>query len=401
MRCSRGQATLEYVALIAILAVLLSAAVAVATGAGPGIVNAVAGRIRHALCVVGGGPCPDLSPKPCTVAGTRDARHYAVSLIVVRGDHDRHVLREQMSDGTIRLTVARSGAAGAEVAFGGRAIVTTNGRAAGIKNEARGGGQAVAGRGKVFVAADEREAAAFMRAIRAGDDPPVSAREVFYEGGVRGLGTIGVGGAIAGASLRALSGTMAGARRDQRTGDVTLSLNGSGSAWGAVTVAFGGPVGNGDRAMTLGLTLDRGRRATELSISASFMLAAGEALPPGLARPLGRGSASASAMSAGTGGRRWELAGRLDLRDRLAAAAWRGFVDDPTGGDANTGARRGDPRPLPPRPARVPHDHDIQRRRRGHRKRCAGRRRVRAHGREQQAAGCAIASPGRAVGGAV
>lgn len=330
MRCSRGQATVDYVALIAVVALLVALALGVVPRAAPGIVNAVAGQIRHALCVVGGGRCPDPASAPCTVTSTRDARHLAVNLLVLRVDHDRYVLREEMSDGTIRLTVARSGAAGAEVGIGGRATVTVGGREMGARDEARAGGQAVIGGGRVFVARDEREAAAIMRAIGDGGDPPGSPREVFVEGGVRGLGTVGVGGALAGASLRALAGAMVGARRDERSGDVTLTLSPGAAGWGALTVALGGPVGTGERTMTLGLTVDRRRRARELSLSAAVTLAAGAALPPSLARPLG----GASRLSVQGGGRRVELAARLDLRDPLVAAAWRRFRDDPAGGEA-------------------------------------------------------------------
>ena len=331
MRHQQGQATVDYVALIAVLTVLLTAALALPTGAAPGIVNAVAGRIRHALCVVGGGPCPDLTPRPCTVASRRDTRHYAVSLIVFRVDHDRYVLRERMSDGTVRLTVARGGAVGGEVGAGGRATVTVRGRRIGVTDEARLGVQGVLASGRVFVARDEREAAAFMRAIGDGHDPPAAAREVFYEGGARGLTTIGVGNSVAGASLRALSGAMINARHDRRTGAVTLAVNAGSSGWGAVTVALGGPVATEERAVSLALTLDRRRRPTELTLSASGTLAAGAAPPPSLPRALG---GRASALSVDGRGRRFEFAARLDLGDSLVAAAWRRFRDDPDSGDA-------------------------------------------------------------------
>lgn len=331
MHYARGQATIDYVALVAVMAVLLTIALGIASGGAPGIVNAVAGQVRHALCVVSGGPCPDLSPRPCAVASRRDTRHHAVSVVVVRVDRDRYVLREQMSDGTVRLTVARSGALGAEVGVGGRANVTVRGRTVGVTDEARAGLQGVLASGRVYVARDEREAAAFMRAIRDGEDPPAAAREVFYEGGLRGLATIGAGNAAAGAQLRGLGGATAGGRRDRRTGDVTLSVNAGGSGWGAVTVALGGPVATGERGVSLAVTLDRHGRATELSLSASGTLAAGAALPPGLSRALGGG---ASAMSADGRGRRFELGARMDLRDPLVAAAWRRLRDDPGSEDA-------------------------------------------------------------------
>ena len=334
MRCSRGQATVDYVALIAVVAALLTAVLGFSTGAAPGIVNAVVGQFRHALCVVGGRSCPDLSARPCAMATRRDARHYAVSLIVFRVDRDRYVLREQMSDGTFRLTVARSGALGVEAGAGGRATVTARGRTVGVTDETRVGAQGVLASGRMYVARDERQAAAFLRAIAAGDDPPAPAREVFYEGGVRGLVTIGVGNSVAGASLRALSGVVVGGRRDTRTGEVTLGVDAGGSGWGAVTVALGGPVATTERSTSLAVTLDRRRRATELSLSASGTLAAGAALPPGLSRALG---GRVTALSVDGRGRRFEFTARLDLRDPLVAAAWRRLRDDAGSAEAING----------------------------------------------------------------
>ena len=334
MHCSRGQATVDYVALIAVLAALLTAALAVASAGAAGIVNGVAGQIRHALCVVGGRSCPDPRPRPCAVATRRDTRHYAVSVVVIRYDHDRYVLREVMSDGTIRLTVARSNAAGAELGAGGRANVTLRGRTVGLSDEARGGLQGVHAAGRVFVVRDGREATAFMRAIGAGDDPPAPAREVFYEGGIRGLAAIGIGHSVAGASLRGLGGAMIGGRRDRRTGDLTLAVNAGDSGWGVVMVALGGPVGTGERTASIALTLDRRRRPMELSLTAAGTLAGGGALPPALARAF---SGRVDAFSADGRGRRFELAARLDLRDPLVAAAWARFRDDPGSGAAIRG----------------------------------------------------------------
>ena len=81
---------------------------------------------------------------------------------------------------------------------------------------------------------------------------------------------------------------------------------------------------------TLGLTLDRHGRAIELSLAAAGAVGAGAALPPGLSRVFG----NVTVLNADGGGRRWELAARLDLRDPLVAAAWRRFRSDPADGEA-------------------------------------------------------------------
>ena len=323
MRSTDGQATVDYVALIAVLALVFGLALGVAPAGAAGIVNAVTGQIRHALCLVGGGRCTQPRAKPCTVASTRDLRHFAVSLFVVRLDYDRYVLREQMSDGTVRLTVARGGALGAELAVGATARLHADGRRVGTKDELRAAAQASLGTGRVYVARGEREARVFMRAIRDGR-APAAPREVFYDGGVRGLAQAGIGNAW----LEGLSGTTIGVRRDRRTGDEMVTLNAGASGWAAVTTVLGGPVGAADRATTLGLTLDRRRRPTELSLSAGGTIAAGVALPVALKRVL-RGARGAGGFGE-VGGRRWELAARLDLRDPVVQARWARFRRAPT-----------------------------------------------------------------------
>ena len=326
MRSTSGQATIDYVAVVAVLAIVFGLAVGVAPAGATGIVNAVTGQIRHALCLVGGGPCADLRSKPCTVASTRDLHHFAVKILIVRIDHDRFVLREEMSDGTVRLTVARSGALGVGVGVGASAQVSVGESPAGTKNELEAAAQLSGGFGKVYVARDEREARAFMQALRDGR-APAPPREVSYEAGVRGLAEAG----IASAWLEGLSGTTVGVRRDRRTGETTLTLNSGAAGFGALSTALGLPAGAADRTAMLGLTLDRDRRPTELSLSAGATLAAGAALPFALKRALVGTNGHASLGD--VDGRRWEATARLSLHDPVVAAAWQRFRGHPTSGD--------------------------------------------------------------------
>lgn len=227
-----------------------------------------------------------------------------------------------MSDGTVRLTVARSGAVGATFGAGVTARASVDGRRVGASGELLAAVQAALGGAKVYVARDEREAGAFVRALRDGRSP-APPREVHYEGGVRGLGEAGVG-AVA---LEGLSGTTLGARRDRETGETTLTLNAGAAGWGAVTTAFG-PAGAADRATTFALTLDRDRRPTELSVSAGGTIAAGAALPLPLRRAL-RGATGGASVGE-VDGRRWELTARLSLLDPAVGATWERVRRDPT-----------------------------------------------------------------------
>ncbi len=326
MRSQSGQATIDYVALVAVVAIVLGLAVGAAPVGAAGIVNAVTGQIRHALCVVSGGPCAEPRSKPCVVASTRDLRHFAISLLVVRVDHDRYVLREAMSDGTVRLTVARSGAAGLGGGAGAVARASVRGRRVGAGDEVRAAAQLTLGRGTVYVARDEREAKAFMAAIRAGR-APAAAREVFYDGGVRALAQAGIGSGW----LEGLAAGTLGARRDRRTGDITVGLSAGGGGWGGLTAALFGPAGAAESATTLALTLDRRRRPIELSLSAGATMSGG-VLPLAVQRALGRanGGQSTTEMT----GRRWELGARLDLRDPRVRATWARFRADPASAGA-------------------------------------------------------------------
>jgi hypothetical protein len=337
MRSERGQATVDYVALLAVAALLLASATAAAAAGAAGVANGVLGQLRHALCVVGGTACPLAARRPCTVASTRDTRHVAVSLALLRVDGDRIVLRERLSDGTVRLTVAHRGGAGVEIGAGGGARVDVRGRSVGLDREARVGVEGVLGRGEVYYARGEREADALMRAIRrprpgggggGGGRPRPRPREVFVAGGVRGLGSVDVSGsrALAG-QLDGLADAVLGARRDRRSGELEISFGTGGAGAGLIAIAAGGDAGALDGQAVLGLTLDRRRRPVELSLSASGSVASGDMLPAALARPLEQAAAPGAALSAG--GRRWELGARVDLTDPDVAAAWRTFRSAP------------------------------------------------------------------------
>ncbi len=330
MRSQRGQATIDYLGLVALLAVVLVAAAGLAGGGGVGVANAVLGQVRHALCIVTGGWCGAERRVPCVLESERDSGHVAVTILVFRLDGDRYVLREKLSDGTVRLTLAHRVGAGIELGAGGRARFTRKGRTVGVGAQVRGGGQGVVGHGEVYVARDDREADEILRGLRrrvpliGGDGPDPSER--FVEGGARGLASLGIGGPVAGGSLDTLSEAILGGRRDERTGNVTISVNAGSAGWALVSSLMAGPAGSSDRQVTFALTLDRDRRPIELGIAATGMVAAGVTLPVGLARRLG---VHADEPQMTLQGRRWELGARLDLRDPRVAAAWAAFRRDP------------------------------------------------------------------------
>ncbi len=325
-RAECGQATVDYVALIGLLALLLAAAGAVTMIGAPGVANAVLSQFRHALCVVGGGDCPPSQRRPCTLASTRDARHVALTLGLVRLDDDTVLLRERLSDGTFRLTLSQRAGAGAEGAVGGKLEIDVGGHEIGAAGEAHGAVEGVLGHGSVYYARGERAADALQQALARGGRPRAS--EVFYEGGVRGLGRVAAGGArVLSGRLEAMASAVLGARRDRRTGQTTVSLGAGSSGAGLVSATIGGGAGALDGQAVLGLTLDRDHRPLELSLAATGRVGAGATLPSGIADALAQFVDPRT--QAKRGGRRWEFGARADLRDPAVASAWRSFRDAP------------------------------------------------------------------------
>ena len=327
LRAECGQATAEYVALIVLIAVLLGVAAGVTATGAPGTVNAVLGQLRRALCLVGGGDCP-LAPRlPCTVASTRDTHHVSLNLGIVRLDEDTIVLRERLSDGTIRLTVSHRDGGGVEGGVGGKGKVDVRGHEIGFEAEARGGIQGILGHGEVYYARTEREADELLDAIRAGGGP--HANEVFFAGGVRALGRVDGGGAhVLSGRLDGMADAMLGLRHDRRSGRDTISLSAGSSGRGLVSAVIGGDAGALEGQVVLALALDRQHRPVELTLSATGKAADGATLPAGITDALSQ--AADPRTSSNTGGRRWELGARVDLHDPAIAVAWNAFRKAPT-----------------------------------------------------------------------
>jgi len=334
LRAERGQATTDYIALLALAALLLVVGAGVASAAAPGIVNAVVGQLGRALCLVAGGDCPIAPRRPCTVASTRDAQHSAINLGIVRLGDDRYVLRERLSDGTIRLTFAVRDGGGVEGGVGGRVDVDLGRHKISVEREARGGVEGLIGHGEVFYARSEREADALLVAHLRGAGPPAS--EVFAEGGARAFARVsGKTAGGPGGQLDGMASAILGARRDRRNGQLTVSLGAGTAGTGIVSVLVGGGAGVLDGQAVLGLTLDRRGRPAELTLSATGRAAAGATLPKGILDAVAQAADPRTQTS--TGGRRWELGARVDLHDPAVAGAWRAFRGAPT----STAAIRG------------------------------------------------------------
>src|SRR4051812_13392930 len=159
----RGQASVEYLGVVALVSALLAAA-AVPALAGRDLGGAVVAGVRRALCVAGRGDC-DIDRRPCIVASHIVQDEASVDLLVVRLGGRAVALREDRSDGTVAVTYVRDGGGGLDLTVGGGGRLRLGQRAP------RGG---AAGRGAPLAAVGAAPAGGPPRAGAA--PPPGGAR---------------------------------------------------------------------------------------------------------------------------------------------------------------------------------------------------------------------------------
>src|SRR3954468_14042907 len=116
MRSSRGQASIEYLGVVALIGLVL-AVLAVPALAGQDVAGAVLAQMRRALCVVDGGDCEE---DRRAWAGDKheggEGEHVNVGFF--RYGQDRLTMREARSDGTVALTVIKDHRLGVDAGLG-------------------------------------------------------------------------------------------------------------------------------------------------------------------------------------------------------------------------------------------------------------------------------------------
>lgn len=117
-----GQASADYVALLAVVAVVLGAAGA-ALGSPPALASALSGAVRHGICLVAGGVCTPGEARaagmsPCLVHDRRDAERLAAKAVLVRLERGDALLVERRSDGSAAVSFLDSGRGGVTAGVG-------------------------------------------------------------------------------------------------------------------------------------------------------------------------------------------------------------------------------------------------------------------------------------------
>jgi hypothetical protein len=155
----RGQATSEYVALVALVGVALALAAGLTSG---GLGSHVLAGLQRGLCRVAGSSCPPLqAPRadlaPCPLERTTSTEALDGAFELVRLGRSGTLLAVRMSDGRVAVTLADSRSAGGEVAVGLR--VALGSRRGG---EASAGLAASVGSGRTWLLPSAEAARAFV-----------------------------------------------------------------------------------------------------------------------------------------------------------------------------------------------------------------------------------------------
>lgn len=334
----RGQASLETVAVTALVTALISAAGALAAFAPLG--DAVARQLQRGLCVVRAGDC-ERDRLPCATGSVEQGSHDSVRIAFVRLDSRRAVLVEDLSDGTVRLSVMGGGAIGLEAALGATVDLDFGKVAFGIGGELRAAALAATRSGASFTMPSAQAADRLRRWIadpkqlvldpplelldprRARDELPV-AESVYGEAGfVAKLGATGVVDPVVQGDVTLDSDDALGVRRDVRTGHRTIYFRreaGFDAALGVGPEGMRRIGGLGRRETTIyGLELDRDGRPVDFSVSTVEPLVDRAQLPDELRE-------HGAALVVGTGSRVLATERHLDVTQAENLEAVRGFM---------------------------------------------------------------------------
>ena len=320
----RGQASIEWLGVVALVALVLVAAVGVVGGRDIGA--AVVRQFERALCIVRGGVC-DLDQRPCPVAvdATEDSAH--MNLGIVRIGRDEAVLVEHRSDGTVLVTYLGDTSLGLETGAGADAWIDAAGISKTYGATARAALLVSLGGGESWSFDNARDADVGMSALGEGREPLLGRRAERID--TNGIVLTAHAHADEGTRSIALDARLVeGTVVDERDGRRTHVLTRGAALEGALEHGdWSGEAGaTGDQ--RIAVTTDADGRPLELSILRTGELSGALRLPEDL-QPI-----AGELIGDGRGRRRWAAEQRLDLTVPQNLDAVRGLLEALDGPEA-------------------------------------------------------------------
>jgi len=319
-----GQASAEYVALLAVVCAVVAGAAAV--GSVPPIAAHLAGAVRHGICLVAGGICTPREARaaglaPCLIEARAKRERLGGRVLVVKLGRGDSLLVQRRSDGSASVSFADDGSVGGSVGLG--AQIGGNGASV------RGGAGVHFTAGRTWEFPDSASAARFvrrwgrtetltgeLRGLWPGGAHPPRPDSTFKEGGLYSEFAAGIGlkpGAHA--EARAELGIVPLGRRLDRDGRITWYHRVDGEIAGRLGLVLGALQRHDAGELVMETTFD-GDRAVALRLRTAARVHAGFA-PPGPATTLTDLAARlrGDAQEPGGAGRRLEAEVMLDLTD--------------------------------------------------------------------------------------
>ena len=317
----RGQASVEWIGAVTLVAVILATAIALALP-GDGIAGAFVRQFHRALCIVGGGVC-DLDRRPCAVSSsaTKDDGHLNIGLI--RLGRDELILYEKQSDGSVLVNYLHDTSAGLDVGVGVDGSISIKGVSLSASASARAAVLSGIGGGETWRFPDVYAADSGMAALSEGHEPGRGERiEVVDDRAVQreqldakaSLGKASAALGIDAAFVESVS-------HDPRDGSRTFVMSSSASADLVLKVSKSSAAGAGGLGERIAVRTSADGRPLELSIVRSGQLEGAYSLPDvaqGVAERIVGGS---------RGGRTWVVESRLDLTDPTSWNVTRAYLD--------------------------------------------------------------------------
>jgi hypothetical protein len=297
VRACDGQTSAEYIGILLLVAMVISAVVLAAPGIGLGE------RLEEVFCKIGGGDCTEqrAETEPCVIASSSREAALNLQVLLVDIGQGGAYLREDRSDGTTVFTITDRASLEAAVRIGARGRIGNVGITASA--EASAGGR-LAGAVQYMVPTEDagdvedalRKQGGFGQLLRDaaesglagpviddlndrifGEDEPElpEPSAEFIDASLIVSTSAGIGaeaGPVGGAELEAALDAAGGARRilsGPDEGDIELFIKLDGSASGSLSAAMLGPGLSAETSAVAILTLDGGTTPSKLQITAS------------------------------------------------------------------------------------------------------------------------------------